>query len=244
MKKRLVLGMSTAIALLVGTAPVMSYAFSLDATRLILPQQKGEVVFRTFNSDENAANLVSVRLTKTPNGNEVVPNFVVSPQLFRLNPSSNNAVRVRLVSPAGLPLDRESVFYVTSAAMASSLTPFKNAQATQIDTRGAVTASVGFQIKLFYRPSALDAPTTKTYQQVTFNRVPGGVQLKNPTPYYLALKGISIDGQAVKFSKTQLDLVPPFGSQIYGTTSTLKKKVSYRLINDFGAVMPFDATVQ
>lgn len=239
-----VLGMGAALALLAGLTPAMSYAFSLDTTRLILPQQKGEVVYRTFNNDENSANLVSIRLSKTPDGNEVVPNFVVSPQLFRLNPSSNNAVRVRLVSPAGLPFDRESVFYVTSAALPSSPTPFKSDQAAMANTGGTVTASVGFLIKLFYRPAALDAPTTKTYQQVTFSRVPGGVQLKNPTPYYLALKGISIDGRAVKFSKTQPDLVPPFGVQIYGTASTLKKKVSYRLVNDFGAVMPFDAPIQ
>lgn len=229
-------------ALLAGAAPTVSHALSLDTTRLILPQQKGEVVYRTFNNNEDVPNLVSVRLSKTPDNNEAVPNFVVSPQLFRLNPKSNNAIRVRLVSPVGLPADRESVFYVTTASLPSSPTPYRAPQET-MNTGGAVTMSVAFQIKLFYRPLALDAPTTKTYQQVSFSRVPGGVQMNNPTPYYLALKGISIDGQAVKFSKTQPNLVPPFGTQVYGTAGTLKKAVSYRLVNDFGAVMSFDTTI-
>ncbi|WP_262254973.1 fimbria/pilus periplasmic chaperone, partial [Serratia proteamaculans] len=80
-------------ALLAGAAPTVSHALSLDTTRLILPQQKGEVVYRTFNNNEDVPNLVSVRLSKTPDNNEAVPNFVVSPQLFRLNPKSNNAIR-------------------------------------------------------------------------------------------------------------------------------------------------------
>ncbi|HBC7422441.1 TPA: molecular chaperone [Serratia marcescens] len=230
--------------LLAAGGPTVSYALSLDSTRLILPQQKREVVYQAINSEEGRAYLVSVQLTKTPNGHEVVPNFVVSPQLFRLNPNSNNAIRVRLVSIAGLPVDRESVFYVMTAGLPSSPTPFKGAgEGGGYSTRGAVSASVGFLIKLFYRPIALDAPTRKTFQQVLFTRVPGGVKLANPTPYYLALKGISIDGHRVNFSKTQPDLVPPFGEQIYGTVSTLKKSVNYRLINDFGAVMSYDTTI-
>lgn len=240
-------------ALMAGCAPSVSHAYSLGATKLILPQQPGQVDYQAVSTGKDPAALVQVRLSATPDGDDPVPYAVVSPPLFRLAPAGRNAVRIRLrpASAGGVPLpaDRESVFYVTTAFLPASPVPFKSSQTGPVNTGASVTMSLAFRTPVFYRPAGLAAPTQKTYQQVTFTRVPGGVRVQNPTPYYLDVKAMTIGGQPVKRAAGQSRLIPPMSSQIYGVTGAVNKSapsrsVSYTVANDFGGGMTYEATVR
>lgn len=222
---------------------VAQAGLTLDSTRVVLTQAKGETQFRARNTSTDTNFLVQSRLSRTREGRESVGNFLVSPPLFRLEAGSTNAIRLRLLSPVGLPTDRESVFYLMTQGMPASPVPLRQSAAPANGTGAGVTVGVGFSLKLFYRPTGLATPDEKVYQQATFTRVPGGVQLTNPTPYYFDLAGMAIDGKRVTFSAQSPALVPPKSQVVLATRSALKKRVSWSVKDDFGGYKSFSADI-
>ncbi|MGV3346218.1 molecular chaperone [Enterobacteriaceae bacterium LUAb1] len=225
--------------------PLAGYAgLSLDTTRLVIPQQTGETMFRVINSSVDTAYLVNTRLSQTLSGREPVSNILVSPPLFRLDPDSKNAVRVRVLNRCGLPINKESLFFLTINGVPGSPAPLRHIATREASASGKISTGVGFIIKAVYRPSALSAPTMNTYKELFFSRVPGGIQLINPTPYYVALGMVSIDGHPVQTKHNVTDLLAPFARQFYGTDSTLKKQASFSIYDDAGRLQELTATIQ
>ncbi|EGM2645787.1 molecular chaperone [Salmonella enterica] len=219
--------------------------FSLGKTRLVLPQQSKETILPVINDSPDTVYMVKVRVSLDMNGREVAHGLIASPPMFRLNPQSTNNVRLRITDNNTLPADRESLFYVTTGAVPGSSVPLRQATAADNDnTGGKMATGVGFVIKAVYRPSVLPRPDLSTWKKLTFSRVPGGIMAKNPTPYYIALSGISVDGQSVKILHNITDLLVPYGQQIYGTRSIQKKQITFSVYDDLGGLKQLTSSIE
>lgn len=153
------------------------------------------------------------------------PPFVVTPPLFRLDPTAENLMRI-IRTGGNLPEDRESIFWMNVKSIPSAPDTAKNVLQIAVKTR----------IKLFYRPTDLKAPTDETYKQLSFQRQGQQLLITNPTPYYLSFNTLKVGN--VEVDATRL-MAPPKGT----TTAKLPSgassgSVSWSVINDFGGKSP------
>ncbi|STB73307.1 fimbrial biogenesis chaperone [Citrobacter koseri] len=204
-------------------------AFMLGGTRVILPE--GAVVsVPVISGSADGTLLVKTRSTRDEAGKIPAPEVLVSPPLFRLDKDGRGEVRLNMVTVAGLPRDRESVRYLNVSGIPStnSLSPDRGKVAT------GMVIGQGVIVKVFFRPAGLPAPGPDTWKALTATRVPGGVELSNPTPYYISFSQLRVDKKSMTPGKTGAAMLSPFSHQIYGTASVQKKEVQWTMLNDLG----------
>src|SRR5690606_41935419 len=187
-------------------------AFVLGGTRVIL--REGNVsTLAVVGGEKDGVLLVRARVGRDVALKEHAPELLVSPPVFRLEKGGRNQLRLSMVNAAGLPHDRESVRYLSVSGIPSSnpLSPDRGkTQAGMVIGQGAV-------IKVFWRPAGLAAPTDKVWGAVTATRVPGGIELANPTPYYMSFSILMADGKPMTPAKDAPSMLAPFSHQMYGT---------------------------
>ncbi|MGC6031446.1 fimbrial biogenesis chaperone [Enterobacter kobei] len=197
---------------------------SLDRTRLIIKAgDTGMVTVQNQLDTKNAAPFL-IQSTVTEYGKNTRPQqgkFFVSPPLFRLDPGGSMGVQVQMLSAAGLPTDRESVFAFRAKAIP---------QAPDASVKNYMAIIVTSGIKLFYRPEGLSGNANDSYKAIRVTRQGDKLLVTNPTPYYVTFQTLSIGGKNVPHG----DMVPPLGSQTYTVPAGATGKVSWQTINDYG----------
>lgn len=222
------------LALLSCSQAVLAAGFGINATRLIFPQDAGNISVSVRNTQPALAYLVQASLSRTPNSREPTP-FTVTPPLFRLEPNSVNQIRITGDGSA-LAKDRESVFYFHATAIPASKTPVANQPTTGV--QGAAQFGVGNIIKLFYRPAGLPSTSTVAQKNLQFALVNNGLRVSNPSPYFVSLAGLTFAGQPLKLETPEALMLAPFGTHTY-PTSVKRGAIEWLTINDQGGVDAF-----
>lgn len=207
-------------------------AFMLGGTRAVVYQDKGSTSVMVVSGKNDPLYLIRSQVTATPDSREPVRNILVTPPLFRLDKGGRGLIRLSPVSGDGLPADRESRFYLKVAGIPST-NPLARDSNTGF-TGGSMLVGTGNIIKVFYRPHGIGAPDKGSYDALVFTRVPGGIQVSNPTPWYVMITRLKVDGHPVKFTETNSGEMPPMSHRVFGTTSKLKKAVTWTVLNDAG----------
>ncbi|ULH10503.1 molecular chaperone [Serratia marcescens] len=241
----------TVVTVLVGGLTTMLMSMSvqaagigLGAVRLIYDQKAGQVTLPVRNTSSTPY-LVSSRVALTPDSHESTP-FIVSPPLFRLEGNGQGMLRI-IGNPQSLPPDRESVFYVTVAGIPSS-NPLSRDDKQGFDVAGGLKFAFGNTIKLFYRPTGLPSSATEAAKGVRFTHVGNSVKVENPSAYYVTFQTLTLNGHTVKFSKTQPDMLTPFGSMTLpaGRAFPISQagKVSWAAVVDMGNLVSANGVIQ
>lgn len=223
--------------LLGSTALAADGGLQLNQTRVIF-DANGKNAKATIKNQSDRVYLVKAGVLATPDStatkkNEVVPPvpFMVTPPLFRLEPNSQSSVLVVRDGTAELPTDRESVFYLSLLAIPAT------AKLTEENNAGvSAQVSVGVQtiIKLFYRPAGLSMPIQTAAEKLTFRQVGQDLQVSNPTPYFVTLARLTLNGKVMDVRNTATGaMIAPFSAQNYPTTVPVQQ-VSWTAINDYG----------
>lgn len=160
-----------------------------------------------------------------PGGDSKLP-FIVTPPLFRLEPGTENAVRV-VRTGGNLPQDRESVYWLDIKAIPSN--------DPKEEGENVLRFSLKNRIKLYYRPVGLGNPTDDTFKKVTIRVEGSNVVVTNPTAWYLTFSKLNVGSKLVD---TKFTMVEPHGSHTYKLPAGATGKVSWSYINDYGAVSP------
>lgn len=206
---------------------------SLSQTRVIF-DGKAKSAKVTLNNQSNRVYLVNSRVLTTPDVStkqtEVAP-FMVTPPLFRLEKQSRNTVLISRNDTSALPTDRESIFYLSFLAIPSVK---KNEEAEEGMTTTQVSFGIRTLIKLFYRPSGLEMPVSAAPEKLTFVQQGTQLQVTNPTPYYLTLAQLQLDGQPVNV-REQGAMIAPFSSQSYQVKGSANH-INWSVINDYGGL--------
>ncbi len=236
--KRLNLFFPMMMALLSCSPAALADGFGINATRLIYPQGVSSIAVSVRNTQPVMPYLVQTSLSRSPDQREATP-FSVTPPIFRLEPQSVNQLRIT-GNGESLPKDRESVFYFHATAIPAGNAP----TAKQPDTgiKAAVQFGVGNIIKMFYRPDGLPSTSGDAQKGLQFARVSNGLQVNNPSPYFVSLASIKFGGQALKLDTPAALMIAPFSAHTYAATSK-GGAVEWQTINDQGGVDAFKQTL-
>lgn len=197
----------------------------VGGTRIIFSGAKKETTLSITNPD--ATSWLIQSWVEDPDKNKAP--FIFSPPLFRLDGQQKNILRLMYTGDA-LPVDRESLFWANIKSIP-----------TAPDAENVLQIAIKTQIKLIYRPQNLGKTVPPAaMQKLQWRWRHGKLQVNNPTPFYMNFNSIEVNGKAV----TNPEWVAPFADKYYDLASAAPNgKVSWRLINDYGALTEtFQAT--
>lgn len=232
------LGGTSAYAAVTTESPLHG-GLSLNRTRVIFSSTAKSVPV-TLNNTGSRVYLVKGRITQG-DGRTDSPSFMVTPPLFRLEPHSEHTVLILRQGQGtlALPTDRESLFYLQLLAIPATKS---GRQASDADVSAQINIGLQQVIKVFYRPAGLMPQPTAAEKQLTFHQTPAGLQVNNPTPYYLTLASVTVDQRAVNVKSTGA-MLAPYSQQTYPNTVP-GKQVQWTVINDYGGIsVPYSATI-
>ncbi|MBL5825932.1 molecular chaperone [Serratia fonticola] len=196
-------------------------AITLGATRVIYHGDKKEASIALNNSDPARPYLVQSWIT-TINGDKAASPFIITPPLFKLEPNTENRVRIAYVKPV-LPTDRESLYELNINAI----------PAVEKSETSRILIATKNVVKLIYRPAGLSSPDAlSAYEKLTMTKRPGVLVMNNPTPFYITIGVFSVDGKEMK----RVGFVPPFGTKEVSGIAGNPRSVSLKAINDYGGL--------
>ncbi|SUY92931.1 Chaperone protein focC precursor [Buttiauxella agrestis] len=164
----------------------------VGGTRFVFPEHQNTLSLEV----KNTGSLPFLIKTQITADSGAVP-FIATPPLFAVEAGHENAVRI-IRTDGTLPDDRESLFYISIAAIPSGK---PQPHSLQIALRS--------RFKLFYRPDALQANARTAYQQIAWHQNENGLVINNSTPYYITLSQLRINQRDIPI----VEMLAPFGQE-------------------------------
>lgn len=193
----------------------------IGGTRVIFDGDKKEVSTSIRNPEKSGIYLVQSWVDNGERGGKAP--FIVTPPLFRINPGEENLLRI-VRTGGNLPPDRESVFWLNVKSIPSTDDSKPHTNVLQVVVKS--------RLKLFYRPAGLEGQPETAYRQLSVARRGNRLTVSNPTPYYVTLLTLKIDGKEIKGA----DMVPPKGSVSFTLPADTVSSVSWQAISDYGGI--------
>ncbi|MBC8952329.1 molecular chaperone [Xenorhabdus sp. PB62.4] len=193
----------------------------VGGTRVVYLSDKKEVSISINNPEKEAGYLIQSWIqdendkTKTP--------FIVTPPLFQLPANNENILRIVKVDNQ-LPMDRESVFWLNVKSIPETKSSDPTVNQLQI--------VVNSRLKLFYRPVELKEKAATAYKEIKFRQENGLLLAKNPTPYFISFSSLNVDNHDIKHA----GMIKPFSQSSWPLSFKNAKKVSWKVINDYGGI--------
>lgn len=199
---------------------------SFDSTRVIFREGMNSASIK-FNNFTNSKWLLKAWVSEY-NYPDKSAGFVITPPLYKTDGGESIQFRI-MPTRIELKEDRESVFRINVLAI-----PPKNNS-----DNNNVQFAINSRIKLFFRPKAIDPmpDSVKQSQLLRFEKEIDAITVFNPTPYYITMDKVKINGQ---LNNSLNDfMVPPYAKLSIPYKNTKSAKVfSYVTINDAGGRTP------
>ncbi|WFN57579.1 fimbria/pilus periplasmic chaperone [Dickeya lacustris] len=213
------------VVLLIGigaVAPAVA-GVALGATRVIYPADQKQVQLAVNNNDANSTYLVQ-SWVENMNGQKD-GQFVITPPLFVMQGKKENTLRIIDATNQRLAQDKESLFWINVKAIPSLDKTRQQANTLQL--------AIISRIKLLYRPTNLPISPSQAAAKLRFKRQGNHLLLSNPTPYFLTVTELKMGDQTLENA-----LVPPTGQVQVPLPASASGRITYRTINDYGALTP------
>lgn len=226
--------------------PLAHAGVVINGTRVIYPAQEREVSVKLDNKNAHPS-LVQAWIDggdmKASPEDADVP-FVLTPPMFRMEPSKSQTLRIRAVDP-NFPEDRESLFWFNALEV-----PPKPLAEDGARARNYMQLAFRTRIKLFYRPKSLPYSAIEARSKLVVRLVKSGsgwdVSIDNPTPYYMSFSEIGVSVGERKYGKGAGlhgggGMVAPHSQVTFAIdglpASTAGAKPALTLIDDYGALI-------
>lgn len=202
-----------------------SAGISVDRTRVIFDgKAKSSSANLTNNSKEYP--FLAQSWLENESGTKINFPFTVTPPLQRIDPEQKGVVRIaKVTSVPGLPLDRESLFYLNIKEIPPK--PKKE---------NVLQLAMQSKIKLFYRPEQIKPKTGVIWQKdITIQNGDGNISIKNPTPYYVTIASVEL-GKSSKIDPLKGVMIKPLSSSVVHRGSLFHPgdKLKVTIVNDYG----------
>lgn len=196
---------------------------TLSGTRVIYPAHQKQVSLSVRNTSDQSSFLVQSWAEQSDG--QKSQDFVVTPPLYVSAPGNENTLRLMYV---GQPVrtDRETLYYFNTKAIPSM-------DKNKMEGKNVLMLAAVTRVKLFLRPAGLTPAPDAAPAELTFSRKGKHVLINNPTPYYITLAHIKIGAGDVPDT-----MVPPHGHVSLPLESATGHTVTFRTINDYGAITP------
>lgn len=197
----LLLPMSRAALLLalVSLSATAQAGLVVGGSRFIYPDTKSSISVELRNTatkdilvkvDMLPADPAPFSGTQEPLPDYATAPFIATPPLFVLNPGRSNKIRINRTG-GELPVDRESLFRLAVSAI-----PALDDDKSE-GHRNQLQIAVRNKMKVFYRPKGLPGDPLKAYQALHWTRRNDALTLYNPTPYFVTLYNLKINGKVI-----------------------------------------------
>lgn len=212
----------------------------VGASRIIFHESCSSQSVEINNRSSNQPWLINVGISDNLVTGTSSSAFIATPALFRVESGGGNAVRI-IKKTNDLPRDRESVFYLNVMAIPAGKAGDNNRDG---QLGGALQVATGNTVKLFYRPAGLPLTQKEAMGKLQFSRDSQGLSVYNPTPYYISLRKLSIDGKPIKLNIIAgTSMVAPYSSNNYRFNGQAVR-AEWSAINDYGGKETFHATIK
>lgn len=184
--------MRTFFSLLVLFLPIGIYsnAFAnvvMTGTRVIFLGDSKEKTIQLRNNDDQPY-IVNIQVDDGQ-GSDNNSMFIPTPQIFRMEPSSGQSVRL-IYTGEHLPQDRESIFWFSF----SQLPYQKNNEKGQNQLILALTN----RVKIFYRPRNIVGKSSEIAQNLKFQVKKNCIEVTNPGGYYAVIRNAELVNRGKK----------------------------------------------
>ncbi len=198
---------------------------NLDLTRVILDSQQKSTSIKV-NNFNNKTWLLRSWISEY-NSDEKNKSFILTPPLYRVSPGESIQLRIDKISQS-LPMDKESVFIINVLAIPAIQKD--NSTTSQDSTK--LQLAINNRIKLFYRPHNLNKQNIvdAAFKSLKISKNQNNVQIKNPTPYYITMDDVKINGK--KVTSIEDFMVAPYSTLNIPERNAIS--FSFTTINDYG----------
>ncbi|HCR1139899.1 TPA: fimbria/pilus periplasmic chaperone [Klebsiella aerogenes] len=222
-------------------AASMLFLFSLSAhasivitgTRVIYPSDAREVSVKISNKGKSPV-LIQSWLDKgdtSAKPDQIKLPFTLTPPINRVEPGNGQTLRIRAL-PNNFPTNKETVMWLNVLEIpAKPMTAKEKENYLQVAFRS--------RIKFFWRPAGLAGSAGEAPKKLTWHHDANGLHVKNPTPYYVSFSTVTAGGK-----QADGQMVAPFSQSTYKLAASAGSKLQTDYINDYGAVVKQDYTVQ
>lgn len=175
--------------LLSGLTSLSGYAgIMVGGTRFIYEEESEKGLSILIRNTDDSPYLIQSRIVSDRTPGNITQSasanaFIATPPLMPLNGKRENYLRI-IHNDEKLPADRESLFQLSIASIPSGR-PDNN------DLQIAVRS----RFKFIYRPAGLEGSPNTAWQQLRWQRQGKVVHVENPTPYYVTLFNLAINGK-------------------------------------------------
>nr|WP_244099969.1 molecular chaperone [Burkholderia anthina] len=205
-------------------AGVAHAAIVPDRTRVIFNEGEQAAIVTISNQSTTYPYLVQSWL-EDAKGNKITSPLMVVPPLQRIEANERNVLRIAKLPGAGLPADRESVFYLNIREV-----PPKT------DTPNALQIALHTQMKLFYRPKAVQPARDEDWTLPMTLRVDAAAHtlvFDNPTPYHVTVVDVRSGAQKTPVPMDPV-MVSPMSTADVPFKAAMPSMLFVTHIDDFG----------
>lgn len=192
----------------------------IGATRLVFSGERTEQTIALKNQDSKPYLIQS--WIESENGKRIENNFVITPPLFRMEPQSENMLRVTRLTDA-LPKDKESLFWMNIKSI-----PPKEEGAERNILRFAINS----KIKLIFRPKGLDDDPQLIAQNLVWVCDGNRLKVTNNSGYVINFHSIKHNNEHLE----SLTYVKPFSSEVFNISASNACNINWAVINDYGGI--------
>lgn len=203
-------------------APVASASLVLDQNRVIYPGASVQSVVVKISNPTQHDFLVQAWVEDKDGRTQ--QDIFVDPPLSKIAGQHKIALRVMAINPSMVNKSREQLYWLN----------IKEIPKIEKASSGAQLAIVmRTRIKILYRPKEVPGEMGLAYKNLEWKRSSSGLQVFNPTPYYITFDKVWLDNQKTKSIKA--DMIPPLSTTLMAKGSAGSAGViNYTVINDFG----------
>lgn len=228
--KRTLLALATTVLCL---SSVAAHAgVNVGATRVIYQGKDKEANLSVTNTaDDQIPYLIQSWVSEYGGGDDTSEKFIITPPLFRLDPGSQNMLRILAVQADQLPTDKESLFSVNVKAIpAKSKDPAK---------QNVLQIAIKTSIKLFYRPEGLPGSLIDAAKGMVWSSDKGTLTFDNPSHYHIVVSKLVINGVEQKGFP---DVIAPGQRGAVNIPAKAGDSLVLSYINEYGSAVDAPAT--
>ncbi|EAR54642.1 chaperone protein FanE precursor [Photobacterium sp. SKA34] len=205
-------------------------ALQLNATRYIVNEGDKSIEIKIENiADKTYAAQIWI---ENEDEKDKKVNFIPMPNFFKFNKGETQIVRI-LNTQKSPSIKNESLYWLNL----QEIPPVDKSKKSRI------TLALKTRVKLIYRPKTLLDKRANAEKLLTIFKSNESIKITNPTPFYLAVVSVKLNGKEVKLNndmKQQLGVFPPKSSVfIKNNDVTSISKFEFDAINDYGTVSHF-----
>ena len=191
----------------------------IAGTRVIYNASDSQATISVYNPDSRPY-LIQSWVARDVDSLDNDETFITTPPLFRLEPKSQNSVRIVLKRPPQIN-NKESVYWLN----------IKSIPATDKPQSNVLYIAVKNRMKLFYRPQGLQGNSNSAYQELNVIRRGSQLFLRNPTSYSVSFFDFRINGRKLD----AITMILP-GQELPVAQSPASATITWRSINDMGGL--------